>query len=215
MKRIAIFDLDGTLLNTISDLGQACNHALSSMGYPTYPLDAYPMMVGNGITRLIERALPADHCDPVTVNRARELFLQFYNVHCTDLTIPYPGIPELLRNLTDRGVMIAVTSNKFHSGTVALIDHFFGNLPWTAIEGQRDPRPTKPAPDIVYDVLNKAGVTAADALYIGDSGVDMDTAANAGIESVGVTWGFRDESELRSHGATHIVHTPEQILDHI
>lgn len=212
MRRIAIFDLDGTLLNTISDLGTACNHTLSSLSLPTYPLEAYPMMVGNGITRLIERSLPPEHRDTATVARARDIFLQFYTKHCTDLTRPYDGIPQLLQEIVDRNIMIAVTSNKFQAGTEKLIKHFFGNLPWTAIEGQRDNRPTKPHPDIVLDVLKNANATPHEALYIGDSGVDMDTAANAGIESVGVTWGFRPITELQQHNATHIAHTPAQIL---
>lgn len=213
MKRLVIFDLDGTLLNTISDLGQACNHALLSSGFPPHPLESYPFMVGNGITRLIERALPAEHRDQPTVELARRYFLDFYGHHCMDLTCPYPGIPELLESLTSIGIKVAVASNKYQEAVTRLISHYFPETEWTAIEGQRDSRPTKPCPDIVFDIMAKADVKPADVLYVGDSGVDIDTARNAGTEGAGVTWGFRPESELIEHGATHIIHNVNQLLD--
>ncbi len=213
MKRLVIFDLDGTLLNTISDLGRACNHALSSMGFAIHPPESYPYMVGNGITRLIERALPAEYRDPYTLKVAREYFLDFYGRHCMDFTRPYPGIPELLETLTANGIKVAVASNKYQEAVTVLISRYFPSTVWTAVEGQRDPRPTKPCPDIVYDIMNMAAVESADVLYVGDSGVDMDTARNAGVEGVGVTWGFRPESELTEHGAEHIVHDAGGLLE--
>lgn len=213
MKKLVIFDLDGTLLNTIADLGAACNHALAALGFPTHDPARYPMMVGNGITRLIERALPADHRDEATVATAREHFLKYYGVHCTDLTTPYDGIPELLTQLTGKGIMVAVASNKYQAGVTRLIGHFFPDVPWIAVEGQRENRPTKPDTSIVRDIMKIAKVNNSnDVLYVGDSGVDMDTAANAGLESVGVTWGFRPESELRDHHACHIAHDTSAIL---
>lgn len=215
MKRLVIFDLDGTLLNTISDLGQACNHALLSTGFPCHPLDSYPMMVGNGITRLIERALPAEHRDQPTVELARRYFLDFYGQHCMELTQPYPGIGDLLSDLASRGIMVAVASNKYQEAVTALISHYFPEIPWTAVEGQRDTRPTKPSPDIVFNIMTTTGVEPADVLYVGDSGVDIDTARNAGVDCAGVTWGFRPESELREHGAVHLVHKASSLLDMI
>lgn len=215
MKRLVIFDLDGTLLNTIADLGMACNYALARVGYPCHPLESYPMMVGNGITRLIERALPAEHRDQATIDLARRHFLDFYGQHCMELTCPYPGISELLSALTSRGIMVAVASNKYQEAVTALISHYFPETPWTAVEGQRDTRPTKPSPDIVFDIMDITCVEPADVLYVGDSGVDIDTARNAGVDCAGVTWGFRPVSELREHGATHLAHNASTLLDFI
>lgn len=212
MKSLVIFDLDGTLLDTIADLGTATNYAMTRMGFPTHTLDDYRFKVGNGITRLIERALPADSCDPATVDRARQYFLDYYGAHNTDMSHPYPGIPSLLRDLTDKGIRVAVASNKYHEATDRLVRHFFPDIPWTAVEGHRPERPTKPSPAIVEAILAIAGTTPAATLYVGDSGVDMDTALRAGIESVGVTWGFRPESELRDHRAAHIARHPADIL---
>ncbi|MDE7472329.1 MAG: HAD family hydrolase [Muribaculaceae bacterium] len=212
MKKLVIFDLDGTLLNTIADLGSACNHALAAMRFPTHDLNQYPFMVGNGITRLIERALPPEHRNKTTVMATREHFLAYYESHCTDLTRPYDGIDNLLQQLVDNGIGVAVASNKYHAGVTKLIGHFFADIPWIAVEGQRGDRPTKPNPAIVNDILAVTGVSTADVLYVGDSGVDMDTARNAGFESVGVTWGFRPESELLEHSALHIVTQASEIL---
>lgn len=215
MKRLVIFDLDGTLLDTIADLGAATNYAMTQMGFPTHSLDDYRFKVGNGITRLIERALPQDSRDEATVSRAREHFLAYYGDHNTEMTHPYPGIPELLTELTGNGINIAVASNKYHEATSRLIVTYFGTLPWAAVEGHRAGRPTKPDPHIVADILGITSIRPEDTLYVGDSGVDIDTARNASIESVGVTWGFRPESELIDHGADHIVNNPRQILQFI
>ena len=215
MKKLVIFDLDGTLLNTIADLGTATNHALRQMGFPEHAPEQYPFMVGNGITKLIERALPADLRDEATITRAREIFLEFYGEHCMDLSTPYPGIPELLRELTAKGVKVAVASNKYKAGVVKLINHFFPGIPWLAIEGQIAGRPTKPDPTIVYDILDMTGIAKDDVLYVGDSGVDMDTARNAGLESIGVTWGFRPRTELEEHHACHIIDHPSLLLNYL
>lgn len=213
MKKLVIFDLDGTLLNTIADLGSATNYAMQQMGYPTHDIDSYRYMVGNGITRLIERALSEDKRGTETVEKAREYFLEYYGEHCVDRTEPYPGIPELLANLVAQDIKVAVASNKYHAATTRLIGHFFPDVEWAAVEGHRPGRPTKPDPAIVEAIMKKAGVEKQkDVLYVGDSGVDMDTAHNAGIESVGVTWGFRPAEELREHGARHIVGLPAGIF---
>ncbi|MBD5213376.1 MAG: HAD family hydrolase [Bacteroidales bacterium] len=215
MKSLVIFDLDGTLLDTIADLGTATNYAMEQMGFPTHSLHDYRFKVGNGITKLIERALPDNHRDEATIERAREIFLGFYGTHNTDHSRPYPGIPELLSELTARGVKVAVASNKYHEATSRLVAHFFHDIPWTAVEGHRPGRPTKPSPQIVDDILRIAGITPGQTLYVGDSGVDMDTARAASLESVGVIWGFRPESELRDHLADRIATTPADILRYI
>ena len=212
MKSLVIFDLDGTLLNTIADLGEATNHAMAEMGYPEHPLSAYNMMVGNGIRRLIERALPEDARTDETVEAAREHFLLYYNRHIHDHTVPYPGIPELLRDLTERKVAVAVASNKFQEGVTTLITHFFPDIPWVAVMGNREGRPTKPDPSIVFNILADYPTPKSDVLYVGDSGVDMETARRACVDSCGVTWGFRTRQELETAGANEIVENPDDIL---
>ena len=212
MKSLVIVDLDGTLLNTIADLGEATNHAMAEMGYPEHPLSAYNMMVGNGIRRLIERALPEDARTDETVEAAREHFLLYYNRHIHDHTVPYPGIPELLRDLTERKVAVAVASNKFQEGVTTLITHFFPDIPWVAVMGNREGMPTKPDPSIVFNILADYPTPKSDVLYVGDSGVDMETARRACVDSCGVTWGFRTRQELETAGANEIVENPDDIL---
>lgn len=213
MKKLVIFDLDGTLLDTISDLGQAANYTLSLHGYPTHHLSSYPHFVGNGISRLIERVLPAEERSEELVARLRLDFIEYYNHHLADHTHPYPGIRDLLLDLTDAGIGCAVASNKYQEGVDRLIKHFFPDIPWVAIEGQRDGMPTKPDPSIVFDILGKYPTRKANVLYVGDSGVDMETARRAAIESVGVSWGFRSVQELTEAYADHIVHSPAEIYE--
>ena len=211
-KQLVIFDLDGTLLDTVADLAEATNQALERCGYPTHPVDAYYQFVGNGINKLFARALPSDARCEESVQRIRSLFVPYYNQHNTDRSCPYPGIVELLHTLHAGGVRLAVASNKYHEATMKLVCHFFPIVPFAVILGQRENVPIKPAPDVVYDILRETGAEAGRTLYVGDSGVDMMTARNAGVDSVGVTWGFRGEDELREHGAMHIVHRAEEIL---
>ena len=210
---LAIFDLDGTLLNTIADLAAATNHALAAEGYPTHAPESYVYMVGNGVTRLLERAMPEDVRTPENVDRMREHFREYYGEHMTDRTEPYPGIPELLAELRRRKVDVAVASNKYQAAVSRLIRDFFPTVEWAAIEGQKEGVPVKPDPSIVFEILGKCPTMKSQVIYIGDSGVDMETAYRAGVTSIGVTWGFRPESELRDHYANHIVTTPRQILD--
>lgn len=212
MKKLVIFDLDGTLLNTIADLAAASNYALEQCGYPTHAPATYPYFVGNGVTKLLERILPEEDRNDVTLQKMRAHFTEYYDEHCTDLTVPYPGIPELLDSLTAEGVNIAVASNKYQSAVSQLIEKFFPQYQWAAVEGNKEGWPVKPDPSIVFDILSKCPTAKSDVLYVGDSGVDMDTARRACVESCGVTWGFRPESELRDHYADHIVTTPAELL---
>ncbi len=211
-KRLAIFDLDGTLLDTVADLANATNQALAKCGYPTHPTEAYYHFVGNGINKLFARALPEEARNEENVLRIRTHFIPYYNEHNADDSRPYPGIVELLHKLQFHGVQVAVASNKYQQATAKLVAHFFPDIRFAAVYGQREGVAIKPDPTIVNDILSVTGVSRADTIYIGDSGVDMLTAHNAEVESIGVTWGFRDEEELSSNGANHIVHHAEEIL---
>ena len=196
MKKLIIFDLDGTLLNTIADLAQSTNHALQALGYPTHPESPYNFMVGNGINKLFERALPEGEKSEENVLRVRKEFVPYYDVHNADKSRPYPGIPELLEQLQEKGMILAVASNKYQSATVKLISHYFPNIRFTAVFGQREGVNVKPDPTVVHDILDITRISREDVLYVGDSGVDMQTAANAGVTACGVTWGFRPRTEL-------------------
>ena len=211
MKKLAIFDLDGTLLNSIDDLGHAANYALEKNGYPTHSIASYPFFVGNGVRRLIERVLPEDARTVNIVDRLLVHFKEYYNEHNTDFTVPYQGIPELLNKLSAHGVAIAVASNKYQQATEKQINHYFPNISFVAVEGQKDNVPVKPDPSIVFEILSKAKMPKADTIYIGDSGVDMETARRACVDSVGVTWGFRPEKELIESHADNIVNSPSEI----
>lgn len=213
MKSLIIFDLDGTLLNTIDDLGTAANHTLSLHGYPTHHISSYPYFVGNGISKLIERVLPEEDRNEATVAKLREDFVDYYDKHLIDLTKPYPGINDMLDELNARGIAMAVASNKYQSAAETIIRHFFPQIPWVTIEGQKPGVPTKPDPSVVFGILSEHFTPKPQVLYVGDSGVDMETARRAGLESVGVTWGFRPESELSEALADHIIHAPSELID--
>ena len=212
MKKLVIFDLDGTLLNTIADLGTATNYALTQCGYPTHPISAYPRFVGSGITKLLERVLPESARNSDSVEALRVHFKAYYEEHMADDTEPYPGIPELLAQLTARGVAVAVASNKYQAAVEHLINHYFPEIPWAAVEGQKEGIPVKPDPSIVFEILSKVPTPKADVLYVGDSGTDMKTGKNAGMDTVGVGWGFRGFPELKENGAVYLAGTVQDIL---
>lgn len=212
MIRLIIFDLDGTLLHTLDDLAVATNYALHSSGYPEHERSEYRFFVGNGITKLIERALPEAARREAVITRLREAFVRYYQQHKTDLTRPYPGIPELLQELHTQGRMLAVASNKYQQGTAELVRHFFGNDLFQAVLGQREGIPAKPHPAIVEEILRQTGCSCQESLYVGDSGVDMQTARNSGLVSIGVTWGFRPRTELEANGACHLIDAPQALL---
>lgn len=215
MKTLVIFDLDGTLLNTIDDLGAAANYALTQCGFPTHAISSYPYFVGNGVTRLLERVLPDNHRDEETVTQLRRRFMEYYDEHNAVSTVPYNGVVELLETLSRRDVRLAVASNKYHSAVVSIINHYFPQINWVAVEGQKEGVPVKPDPSIVFDILSKCPTPKSEVLYVGDSGVDMETARRACVESVGVSWGFRPVKELKEFYADHIVDAPIEILDFI
>jgi phosphoglycolate phosphatase len=211
--RLLIFDLDGTLLDTIEDLANAVNFALRQYHFPEHAVETYRFMIGNGINKLLERALPEAHRSADIISMVRLEFLRHYSRHADDCTRPYPGISELLQTLQNQGFMLGVASNKIHEATVELVHRFFPEISFSLVLGQRDGFPIKPAPDILLEIMATAGVEKAETLYIGDSGVDALTAINASVPFIGVLWGFRPQSELAQAGATHFVAGPEEILE--
>ena len=215
-----IFDLDGTLLNTIDDLGYACNHALSQTGFPTHPIEAYPAMVGNGINNLIRRALPEPDRTEETILRVRAHFVPYYDAHNCDNTRPYKGIPELLQTLKSQGHQLAVASNKYQDATEKIVAHFFPGI-FDVVLGERPDIPRKPDPQIVKDILDALNDKMANKLYIvhrpfvhyvGDSLVDRDTAAAAGLPFVACSWGFVPREKLVDAGVTRIIDKPGELL---
>ena len=215
MKKLVIFDLDGTLLDTIADLAESANYALKQLDYPTHPVDAIRTFVGNGINKLLERALPAHEQTEENIMRMRSHFVPYYDIHNADLSTPYPGIVSLLEDLQAKGILIAVASNKYQEATVKLVKQYFPNIDFVEILGQREGINVKPDPSIVFDILKKADVSKEDVLYVGDSGVDMQTAINAGVDAVGVTWGFRPRAELESFQPMGLIDKAEDLLEFI
>ena len=215
MKKLVIFDLDGTLLDTIADLAGATNYALAQLGYPTHDTDAIRTFVGNGINKLLERALPANEQTEENVMRMRSYFVPYYDAHNADLSSPYPGIEVLLQRLQDNGIEIAVASNKYQEATTKLVKHYFPTIQFAEVLGQRENIPVKPHPTIVFDILNKTGIDKKDVLYVGDSGVDMQTAQNAEVDAIGVTWGFRSRTELETFHPSGIIDKAEELMDYI
>ena len=199
MDRLVIFDLDGTLLNTIADLGNAANHTLAELGLPQHTLDEYRLMVGNGMRKLIMRALPDDKAaDDAFVDSTLASFLDYYAEHIDVYTTPYPGIPELISALSTSGYKLAVASNKIQAGAERLIAKFFPDIPFVAVMGNSPKYPLKPDAAVVEYIMNKAGTDRAHTIMVGDSGTDIQTARNAGIPIIAVSWGFRPRHELTS-----------------
>lgn len=211
MKKLVIFDLDGTLLNTIADLAHSTNHALNKLGYPTHEVEAYHFMVGNGINKLFERALPEGAKTAENLLRVRNEFVPYYDMHNADDSHPYPGVSTLLSYLQSKSIQLAVASNKYQAATEKLVAHYFPEIHFTAVFGQREGINVKPDPTIVFDILKIANMEKKEVLYIGDSEVDMQTAANAGVTACGVTWGFRPRTELEELNPLYIVDSAEDI----
>lgn len=212
MFKAVIFDLDGTLLNTIEDLANACNYALSQCEFPTHQVEKYKTFVGDGRYKLIQRIVPQQLKDEETINRVLSLFDEYYEAHMIDMTKPYDGIIELLDELNKAGLHLAVVSNKPHEFAVGVVEKFFGDKIHLTF-GHRSNTPTKPDPYSVIEAMDKFGVDKSKCVYIGDSDVDINTAKNAGIKSVGVAWGFRGAGELLEAGADFIVNTTEELKE--
>lgn len=211
MYKLAVFDMDGTILDTLEDLKDSTNFALEKCGYPTRTYDEVRRFVGNGIRKLIERAVP-EGLTVEQIDRVHEVFTEHYKVHCADKTKAYDGIKPLLEKLRASGVKTAVVSNKADYGVQELCKEYFDGLFDYAV-GEREGIRRKPAPDAVNEALRVLGIDKSEAVYIGDSDVDFETAKNAELPCISVLWGFRDEEFLREKGATLFVRDPAEIYD--
>ncbi len=206
-----IFDLDGTLLDTLQDLAASVNYALRQHAMPEHSIDDIRRFVGNGVRKLMERAVPDGAQNPL-FESAFAMFRQYYMQHSLDTTRPYDGIPEMLDELKRRGCRMAVVSNKMMAATQELIAHFFPQIEVAIGEHEAEGIRKKPAPDTVREALRQLGVTTKNAVYVGDSDVDIETAYNSGLPCISVLWGFRDRDFLLSHGATTLISRPEELL---
>ena len=204
-----IFDLDGTLLDTLEDLTNSVNFALESMGYPRRTLDEVRSFVGNGVALLIERAVPM-HTERAMTEKTLSLFKEHYAKHCEEKTRPYDGMIPLLDHLLAKDMQLAVVSNKIDSAVKPLCDKYFGKRILLAL-GEKEGIRKKPAPDSVLTAMSQLHASTETTVYIGDSDVDIQTAENAGVDCISVTWGFRDPSFLKENGAKCLVNTPEDL----
>ena len=208
-----LFDLDGTLLDTLADLGTSMNRALARLGFPPHPVESYKTFVGEGVSVLAQRALPPDRRDEASVKACVEAMGEEYAIHWMDATRPYEGVAEILSGLAKRTIKLAILSNKPHAMTRLLVAHFFPQTRFDSVNGARDGVPKKPNPAAALEIARQLKTAPERFLYLGDSGVDMDTAASAGMFPVGALWGFRDKKELLIHGAKALINHPLELLD--
>lgn len=218
MTKLAIFDLDGTLIDTIEDLGTAVNHALGLRGLALHSMAEYKDMVGHGVRNLVKDALAGSlgrQPEDALVDSALADFVDYYVAHIDVHTRPYPGIQALLSKLQGKGLKLAVASNKFQEGAEKLVKEFFPDISFVAVLGNSPELPLKPDAAVVQLVLDKAGVSREEAVFVGDSATDMKTAANGGVRSIGVSWGFRPRTDLEQSGAMDIADSAEQLFEKI
>jgi phosphoglycolate phosphatase len=213
MVRAVIFDLDGTLLDTLEDIGRAANRVLAAHGFPVHPLDAYRHFVGDGASALFQRALPDGLGTGETLERCLGEFREDYGRTWNVATQPYPGVPELLRALTGRGVRMSILSNKPHAITEACVRGLLPDWTFDVVLGHKEGAPKKPDPSGALTIAGTLGVPPDDFLYLGDTGTDMDTARRAGMRPIGALWGFRTREELIAHGAERLLQHPSDLID--
>lgn len=212
MIKAVLFDLDGTLVNSLADLADSTNFALRQLGFPSHETEEYKYFVGDGIPKLIERALPEGEKTEDNKSKCLELFMARYREHFFDKTDAYDGIKDLLYSLRAEGLKIAVISNKAQEMAQKVVDKVFGDI-FDTVAGKREGYKTKPDPALTLEVIRELGVTPDVSVLVGDSGMDMAAAVNAKTAGIGVTWGFRTEEELRLNGAEYIAESPAQILE--
>ncbi len=212
--KAVIFDLDGTLLNTYEDLANAVNFALNRRGFVVHDKEKYKYFCGNGTDVMITRALPENSRNEQTLKAVRELYFDFYDKHSGECTRPYDGITDTLSALKERGIRLAVVSNKIDFMTKSVVKKYFGDI-FDFVTGQCDGIIPKPDPNMAFKAMEIMGVDSSECIFVGDTGVDALTGKNAGIFTVGVLWGFRDEAELLENGASAIISRPEELLNYV
>ncbi len=212
-RKLIIFDLDGTILNTLDDLADSTNYALRVSRFPTRTIEEVRCFVGNGIRKLIERAVPEGTAQDM-VEKVLADFTVHYGEHCADKTRPYEGIEEVITRLREMGCMTAVVSNKADFAVQELCEQYFPGL-FDYVVGEREGIRRKPSPDSVLAVLDKLGTAKEETVYVGDSDVDIQTAQNAGIDILSVEWGFRDKEFLLKHGAVKLIQSPQELLENL
>ena len=215
MKHAVIFDLDGTLVDTLEDLAAAMNRTLRGRGFPVHPAGAYKLMVGDGFRSFAYRALPESERDEATVDSVRAEAAYYYAGHCVDLSRPYAGVPELLAALAAKALPMAVLSNKPDDLVQRVVEGLFSPGTFAIIRGETEGFPRKPDPASALDIAARLGARPGEALYLGDSNVDMATARAAGMVALGAAWGFRGEDELRAAGADAVLAAPIDLLSHL
>ena len=213
--RAVLFDLDGTLLNTLQDVADSVNNGLANLGFPQHAVENYKTLIGEGRDVLVRRALPADHRDAATALKLLDLVNAEYAVHWADNTRPYPGIPELLDNLTKKGIKIAVLSNKADDLTNLCVTKLLSQWRFTLVAGAKSSVPNKPDPTSALQIARQMGISPAQFIYLGDSDIDMKTANNAGMFAIGAGWGFRSEQELLGAGAKAVIKHPSELLKYL
>lgn len=213
MIKAVLFDLDGTLVNSLFDLATSTNYALEQMGFKTHTNNEYCYFVGNGMKKLIERALPSDKTDEETFNKCFDIFYSHYKEHFYDKTIAYEGIEDLLIKLNQKEIMVSVISNKQHEMAVTVVEKILPKIKFHTVSGKQENYPAKPDNQLTLKIIANMGVEPAECLFVGDSNVDMQTALNSGIKSVGVLWGFRTKDELLNSGANYIASKASEIYD--
>lgn len=215
MYRLAIFDMDGTILNTIDDLTDASNFLCRKYNFPEHTVEEFKFFVGNGIPKMIRRALPENISEDL-YNQILKEYVEYYSAHCAIKTAPYKGVVDCIKNLKKQGVIIAVNTNKVESAAIDLCNQYFPDC-FDIISGSRPGIPPKPAPDGIFEILDRAGISKQEAsqngiaCYIGDSDVDLQTGINSGLDFIGVDWGFRGVEFLKSHGAQTVVMTASEL----
>ena len=211
--KLIVFDLDGTLINSLEDLADSANHILTQHGFPTHPVDAYRYFVGDGMRKLIERILPPEEQNDAQIEQCRQEFVEYYSIHMEDKTSVYEGSTDLLKALKAHGLKIAVATNKVHSAVRPLMEKYFPDIRFDSMIGQREGVPVKPNPQIMFDILKETSCEPSETLHIGDTATDMQLAHNAGVTPVGVLWGYRPLEELQEAGAQQIIKHPLDLLE--
>jgi phosphoglycolate phosphatase len=210
--RAVLFDLDGTLLDTLMDLADSMNQVLAYLQYPTHPTDMYKTFIGSGLEMLVRRALPEEHRDDQTIQHCAKQMRRVYDKRWDQKTRPYPRVRQLLHSLTRKGIHMAILSNKPHEPTCKMVEKFLGRWRFEPVVGAQSGVPKKPDPAVALAIADHVGIPAKQWLYLGDSGIDMQTARGANMTAVGALWGFKPAEELLHHGAQHLINAPDELL---